>query len=77
MEVMEVRFRFFFSTPFFALSMYSLYLSLIFALTHLSILGDEPSLTIDLLPVALGIFVPAISSFIFLRKKKMSPGFFG
>ena len=33
-------------------------------------------MAIDLLPVVLGVVVPVIPSFIFLRKKKMSPGLF-
>lgn len=72
-----MRYRPSFSTPLFALFVYLFYLSLTFAFVHLfHISGDNPSLIIDLLPVVLGIFVPAVFSFIFLRKTKTPPGFF-
>ncbi len=64
------------SVPLFALLTYLLYLSLIFALAHLPLSGDEPNILLDLLPVVIGVFVPAVASFLFLRKVKVDPGAF-
>ncbi|GAB6135738.1 hypothetical protein [Thermococcus prieurii] len=65
-----------FSTIVFAFSVYFLYMGIIFTLARLPLSGDEPNLLLDLLPVVIGLFVPAIASFLFLQKTKVPLGFF-
>ena len=62
--------------PLFALSVYFAYLLVIFALIKLPVSGDEPNLLLDLLPVVIGLLMPAVASFLFLRKTSAQPGLF-
>jgi len=63
-------------TPLFALSVYFAYLLIIFALTKLPLSGDKPNLLLDLLPIAIGLSMPAVASPLFLRKTSAQPGLF-
>ncbi|NJE55113.1 hypothetical protein E3E28_07840 [Thermococcus sp. 21S9] len=64
------------STPLFALSIYFAYLLIIFALIKLPLSGDEPNLLFDLLPIAIGLSMPAVASPLFLRKTNVQSGLF-
>ncbi|WP_099210187.1 hypothetical protein [Thermococcus henrietii] len=65
-----------FSTIVFAFSVYFLYMGIIFTLARLPLSGDEPNLLLDLLPVVIGLSMPAAASLLFLRKTNAQSGLF-